>query len=81
MSYNLHNDARSQHKEALVLMQKLADFLERVKGLPILIGILLVILNFIVQYISSLSFLGESNLLLHLGVVVGLLGVLLAEAI
>ena len=62
-------------------MQNLADFLERVKGLPILIGILLVILNFIVQYIPNLAFLGHSNLLLHLGIVVGLLGVLLAEAI
>jgi hypothetical protein len=62
-------------------MQNLTDFLERVKGLPILIGILLVILNFIVQHIASLAFLGDSNLLLHLGVVVGLLGVLLAEAI
>ncbi|NIO70735.1 MAG: hypothetical protein GTN71_17310 [Anaerolineae bacterium] len=62
-------------------MQNLTDFLERVKGLPILIGILLVILNFIVQHIPSLAFLGDSNLLLHLGVVVGLLGVLLAEAI
>ena len=62
-------------------MQKLADFLERVKGLPILIGILLVVLNFIVEYIPSLAFLGDNNLLLHLGVVVGLLGVLLAEAI
>jgi len=46
-----------------------------------LIGILLVILNFIVQYIPGLAFLGDKNLLLHLGVVVGLLGVLLAEAI
>jgi hypothetical protein len=65
-------------------MQKLTnllDFLERMKGLPLLIGILLVILNFIVQYIPSLASLGDSNLLLHLGVVVGLLGVLLAEAI
>jgi hypothetical protein len=62
-------------------MQKLADFLERVKGLPIIIGILLVILNFIVQYIPSLALLGDSSLLLHLGVVVGLLGVLLAEAL
>lgn len=62
-------------------MQKLADFLEKVKGLPILIGILLVILNFIVQYVPGLAFLANSNLLLHLGIVVGLLGVLLAEAI
>jgi hypothetical protein len=62
-------------------LQKLADFFERVKGLPILIGILLVILNFVVQYIPSLAFLGNNNLLLHLGVVVGLLGVLLTEAL
>lgn len=65
-------------------MQKLTnllDFLERMKGLPLLIGILLVILNFIVQYIPGLASLGDSNLLLHLGVVVGLLGVLLAEAL
>ena len=62
-------------------MQELADFLERVKGLPIFIGILLVVLNFIVQYTPSPAFLGDSNLLLHLGVVVGLLGVLLAEAL
>jgi hypothetical protein len=65
-------------------MQKLTnllDFLENMKGLPLLIGILLVILNFIVQYIPGLASLSDSNLLLHLGVVVGLLGVLLAEAI
>jgi hypothetical protein len=65
-------------------MQKLTnllDFLERMKGLPLLIGILLVILNFIAQYIPGLASLGDSNLLLHLGVVVGLLGVLLTEAI
>jgi hypothetical protein len=65
-------------------MQKLTnllDFLENMKGLPLLIGILLVILNFIVQYIPGLASLSDSNLLLHLGVVVGLLGVLLAEAL
>jgi hypothetical protein len=65
-------------------MQKLTnllDFLENMKGLPLLIGILLVILNFIVQYIPGLASLSDSNLLLHLGVVVGLLGVLLTEAI
>ena len=62
-------------------LTNLLDFLERMKGLPLLIGILLVILNFIVQYIPGLASLGDSNLLLHLGVVVGLLGVLLTEAI
>jgi hypothetical protein len=68
-------------KEVLVLVQNVIDFFERMKGLPILIGILLVVLNFIVQYIPGLAFLSDSNLLLHLGVVIGLLGVLLTEAI
>jgi hypothetical protein len=68
-------------QKLLAFIQRIADLLEGVKGLPTLIGILLVILNFIVQYIPSLAFLSDSNLLLHLGVVVGLLGVLLAEAI
>ena len=62
-------------------MQNLINFFDRMKGLPILIGILLVILNFIVQYIPGLAFLSDSNLLLHLGIVIGLLGVLLGEAI
>jgi hypothetical protein len=65
----------------LALVKKLADFLEGVKGLSILVGILLVVLNFIAQYIPGPTFLGDSNLLLHLGVVVGLLGLLLAEAL
>jgi len=62
-------------------VQNLINFFDRMKGLPILIGILLVILNFIVQYIPGLAFLSDSNLLLHLGIVIGLLGVLLGEAI
>jgi hypothetical protein len=68
-------------KEVLVLVQNVIDFFERMKGLPILIGILLVVLNFILQYIPGLAFLSDSNFLLHLGVVIGLLGVLLAEAL
>lgn len=68
-------------QKLLAFIQRIADFLEGVKGLPILVGILLVILNFIAQSIPGLAFLSDSNLLLHLGVVVGLLGILLAEAL
>jgi hypothetical protein len=68
-------------KEVLVLVQNVIDFFERMKGLPILVGILLVVLNFILQYIPGLAFLSDSNFFLHLGVVIGLLGVLLAEAL
>ena len=67
------------------------DRLERVKGLPVLIGCVLVLLNFVVRCLiyaltsgSSeggffLFLFTEGNLLLHLGVVVGLLGVLIGD--
>jgi hypothetical protein len=67
------------------------DRLERVKGLPVLIGVALVLLNFVVRCLVYALTSGSSeggfllflftdgNLLLHLGVVIGLLGVLLGD--
>lgn len=67
------------------------DRLERVKGLPVLIGVALVLLNFIVRCLIYafasgsgeggffLFLFTDGNLLLHLGVVVGLLGVLIGD--
>lgn len=72
-------------------MSQFLDKLEKVRGLPVLIGVALVILNFVVrcvayglmssrQEVGFLLFLfTEGNLLLHLGVIVGLLGVLLGD--
>jgi hypothetical protein len=69
------------------------DRLERVKGLPVLIGVLLVLLNFVVRCVlyavtSSSGDVGfllflftEGNILLHLGVIVGLLGVLVGDVL
>lgn len=67
------------------------DRLERVKGLPVLIGVALVLLNFLVQCLVHVLAPGsgeggfllflftDGNLLLHLGVVVGLLGILIGD--
>lgn len=67
------------------------DRLERVKGLPVLIGCALVLLNFLVRCLiyaltsgssegNFLLFLfTDGNLLLHLGLIVGLLGVLIGD--
>ncbi len=69
------------------------DRLERIKGIPVLIGVLLVLLNFVVRCIlyaitSNSGEVGfflflftEGNILLHLGVVVGLLGVLIGDVL
>ena len=72
-------------------MSEWLDRLERVKGLPVLIGCVLVLLNFVVRCLVYalasgsgeggffLFLVTDGNLLLHLGVVVGLLGVLIGD--
>lgn len=72
-------------------MSQWLDRLERVRGLPVLIGVALVLLNFVVRCVlyaltsgsddvGLLLFLfTDGNLLLHLGVIVGLLGVLIGD--
>ncbi len=72
-------------------MSQFLDRLERVRGLPVLIGVGLVLLNFVVrcvafgftsgdQEVGFLLFLfTDGNLLLHLGVIVGLLGILIGD--
>ena len=72
-------------------MSQFFDKLATVRGLPVLIGAALVLLNFIVQSVAYawvpgtqeigffLFLFTDGNLLLHLGVLVGLLGVLIGD--
>lgn len=69
------------------MIQKLSTFLDRVsefiaerKGLLPLVGIVLVILNLILQ-IFPVGWISTSNLFLHLGVILAVLGMLLAWAL
>ncbi len=74
-------------------MSQLLDRLEKVRGLPVLIGVALVLLNFVVrcvvygltpdsQEVGFVLFLfTDGNLLLHLGVLVGLMGVLIGDVL
>jgi hypothetical protein len=74
-------------------MSQLLDKLAPVRGLPVLIGVALVILNFVVQGLVYalgpgsqppgfwLFLFTDGNLLLHLGVVIGLLGVLIGDVL
>lgn len=61
-------------------LDRLSAFIARYKGLPTMAAVVLVVLNFIFQFLN-LGWFSSSNLLLHLGIVVGLIGVLLAEAL
>jgi hypothetical protein len=72
-------------------MNDILDRLERVRGLPVLLGAGLVLLNFVVRCVAFglmpeppqpsfwVFLLTEGNLLLHLGIIVGLVGVLLGD--
>jgi hypothetical protein len=74
-------------------MSQLLDRLERVRGLPVLIGVALVVLNFVLQLVvhvvlpdvqqsGFLWFLvTDGNFLLHLGVLIGLVGFLVGDVL
>ncbi len=68
-------------------MEKLSQFIDKLsnffaprKGLLPLVGMGLVILNFFVG-ILPLGWLSSSDLLLHLGIVIAILGLMLAWAL
>ena len=74
-----------QEEGPIGLLNRLLDFLSeqiaRRRGLPVFLGIGLVFLNYIFQFIPGLRVLTAGNFLLHLGVAVGLLGVLLGDIV
>jgi len=58
-----------------------SEFLAHRKGLLLIIGILLILCNAILQFFPGAGWLASSNLLLHVGIIVALVGVLLAWAL
>jgi hypothetical protein len=65
------------------LLDGISDYVSAHRGVPVLIGVLLVVLNYILLIIPGvqLGFVETTNLLLHVGVIVGLIGVLLGDAL
>jgi hypothetical protein len=62
-------------------LDQASNFLAVRKGLLPFLGILLVLFNAVLQFLPSSGWLAETNLLLHLGIIVALLGILLAWAL
>ncbi len=62
------------------LLSKLSGFFSNRKGLLIFIALLFVILNFVMGLIFN-NWLAQSNLLLHVGIIFGFLGILIAWAL
>jgi hypothetical protein len=65
------------------IIDRISDYVSEHRGVPVLIGVLLVVLNYVLLIIPGvqLGFVETTNLLLHIGVIVGLIGVLLGDAL
>jgi hypothetical protein len=58
-----------------------SDFLAVRKGLIPLIGMVLIVANAVLQFYPGTGLLVETNLLLHLGIILAILGFMLAWAL
>lgn len=69
---------------AVEKLKQLSEFLAHHRGLPVLLGVALAALNFILELLPPLPIIGwltEVDLFLHLGVIVGFLGLLIGDAL
>ncbi len=62
-------------------MQNVTELLAHVKGLPVIVGVVLVILSLLGHYVPGLAFLSGGELLLHLGIIIGLGGLLFTDTL
>lgn len=61
---------------------RLSEYLAHRKGLLPLIGVALILINLVLQFLlPSGNLLATSNLLLHVGLVIAILGLMLAWAL
>ena len=58
-----------------------SEFLAHRKGLLPIIGLLLILINLLIQFIFPGSFLATTNLFLHIGLVIAIVGLMLSWAL
>lgn len=63
------------------LLDHLSDFFAHRKGLLPSVGILFILVNYVLQFLPGFGWISESDLLLHIGVVLAIIGFLLAWAL
>jgi len=63
------------------MLDRLSGYIAEHMGVPVLLGVLLAIVNFAIVLLAPDSWFAATNVLLHLGVVVGLMGILLGDAL
>jgi hypothetical protein len=63
------------------LVDKSSEYFAHRKGLLPMLGILLVIVNFVLPFFVEANFLTISNLFLHLGIIIAIFGLMLTWAL
>ena len=59
----------------------MSNYLAHRKGLLPILGLVLIVINLVLQFIPMATWLASTNLLLHIGLILALLGVMLAWAL
>jgi len=62
-------------------LDRMSEFLAHRKGLIPIIGLALILINLLIQFILPGSFLATTNLFLHFGLIVAIFGLMLAWAL
>jgi len=62
-------------------LDHMSEYLAHRKGLLPIIGLILIIINLVLQFIIPGNFLATTNLLLHVGLVVAIFGLMLSWAL
>lgn len=68
-------------KSLSLFLDRLSNFLAPRKGLIPLIGMTLIIINLLFQFIMPSSWLANTNLFLHIGLLTAIFGLMLAWAL
>jgi hypothetical protein len=63
------------------LLDRISEFLAHRKGLLPIIGLFLILINLLIQFIIPGNFLATTNLLLHIGLIVAIFGLMLSWAL
>jgi hypothetical protein len=62
-------------------LDDLSEFLARRKGLLPIVGILFILINLILQFFPGVGWFVQANLFLHVGLILSLIGFMLAWAL
>lgn len=62
-------------------LDHMSEYFARRKGLLPIVGLALIVVNLVIQFILPGSFIALSNLFLHIGLIIAIFGLMLAWAL